>query len=343
MKRLSCAGILAIVLFGHVACGQPAVIQSGITVVFRKEVSDAEALWMLRSYHVQFDMIRRRVSRLQITGEDPALRDHTEQTLIDASKRGTLGQSVIRRSSLIPSDPQSTSLSVYGDMCHSQKLQRDAERLLPKGITIDWRAEPPYALLSILPGTEEAWIRVFLGESAVQSAAVETWPTSASVEASGTVPNTAPASPSTRQLPVVRFQKPQEVDMAGKRLPTAGMVTQVLRTLYRGVKPRVSIIKSESDVDNEYFEIVIDGLKGSVTNPPFWEKFRYSVPIFISSDHVLKIRCILDGQFAPGVGNVVPPDLAFQDLEPQYSGQLQDAVNRFVVALRSAIAKGSAQ
>jgi hypothetical protein len=342
MIRLLCAGILAIsVLSSHVASGQSSAIQSGVTVTFRKDVSDAEALWMLRSYHVQFDIIRRRVSHLQITAEDSALRDHAEQTLIDASMRGALGHSVIRRSSLMPSDPQSTSLLLYGEICHSEKLQQDAEHLLPKGTTIDWRAEPPYALLSVLPGTEEAWIRVFSGESAVQSAAVEEWPNSASVEASGTVPSTEFASPSTGQAPIASFQKPQEVDIAGKRLPTAGMVTQVLRTLYRGMNPRVSIIKSERDVDDEYFEIVVDGLKGSVTNPPFWEKLRYSVPIFLSSDHVLKIRCILDGQFAPGVGKVTPPDLAFQDLEPQYSGQLQDTVNRFVLALRTAIAKGS--
>jgi len=342
MIKPLCAGILAILaLSSHEVPGQSTAIQSGVTITFKKEVSDAEALWMLRSYRVQFDIIRRRVSHIQITAKDSSVRDQVEQALIDASTRGALGHSVIRRSSLLLSDPQSTSLLLYGEICHSEKLQQDAEHLVPKGIALDWKIEPPYALVSVLPGTEDAWIKVFSGEPAVQSTAVEEWPKSASVEASGTVTSAEIPSHPTAQVPIAGFQKPHEVDIAGKRLPTAGMVTQVLRTLYRGLNPRVSIIKSERDVDDEYFEIVVDGLKGSVTNPPFWEKLRYSVPIFVSSDHVLKIRCILDGQFAPGVGKVTPPDPAFQDLEPQYSGKLQDTVNQFVLALRTAIAKGS--
>jgi hypothetical protein len=342
MIRLWCSGMLAIVaLSSNVASGQSTSIQGGVTVTFRKEVSDAEALWVLRSYRVQFDMIRRRVSHLQIKANDSAPRDRLEQILIDASMHGALGRSVIRRSSLMLSDPQSNLLLLYGEICHNETLQRHAEHLLPKGTAIEWEVEPPYALVSVLPGTEDAWMRVFSGESSVQSTAVETWPNPASVTASSTVADTELTSPPPGQIPIANFRMPHEADIAGRRLPTAGMVKEALRTLYRGMDPRISIIKSERDVEDEYFEIVVDALKGSVTNPPFWEKLRYSIPIFLTSDHVLKIRCILDGQFAPGVGKMTPPDTAFQDLEPQYSGQLQDMVNRFVLALQTRIARGS--
>src|ERR1700749_3742701 len=101
IKPLSAVILTVLALSSHELPGQSSAIQSGVTVTFRKEVSDAEALWMLRSYRVQFDIIRRRVSHLQITADDSSLRDRTEDALISASTGGVLGHSVIRRSSIV--------------------------------------------------------------------------------------------------------------------------------------------------------------------------------------------------------------------------------------------------
>jgi hypothetical protein len=240
-----------------------------------------------------------------------------------------------------------------GDICHIHLFQQRFASLL-KNAYIEWVGTSSEVHVFVPPGSEHDWIEVFRKEQAVEEVGrVHPLATFPSVESATKIktaipqapavasprqsPTTAPASPEPsqpRKPLATHIQKPTEISVKSK-LPSTSTITDFVDKFYLSHHPRITLIKADRDQFGEYFEILVEHLKGAITNPPYWEKLRYSIPIYMADKDTMKIRCVLDGQFAPGIGAEVPSADAFLDMEPRYTGAMQDHVGRFVQALET--------
>lgn len=314
-----------------------------ITVEFNANVTNSEAVWILRSYKITYHLVDRDLYGLNIRADDSKTLTTTTKALIDAFNSGEFGQSRILNNGSPGHSRTEQSFLLEGDIRRKSVLQQKlAPFLKSSAVHITLQVSPAMALVSVPVGKEADWIETFKAEKAVSHADHDIFSFPKSVEAYVKAVLAAKAQQAKVQRVGKALPAPKEIEFKVE-LPTADAVIDFVNRFYSANHPRVTLVKSDHDESGEYFEILIEHLKGAVTRPPYWEKLRYSIPIYLASPDTVKIRCILDGQFSAGVGDNVPPDSSFQDMEPTYTRAMQDHVGQFVLALQSALAGGKIQ
>jgi hypothetical protein len=306
-------------------------IPGSIVVSFKEGTSDSEARWILQSYKVKFDLYPQHAFGVLLIGGGQDSREKIETFADGLNRARTLGRSVIVRTRDQPLAPDQTTFRVYGDLQRDSALQDKFISLLPSGITSKWQIEPPTATISVAPGTENDWLAIWKSEPAVAFADYQVWPAQTSVQTSATVRSETEQdvepNAGKKQKPA---QNPKRAAISGSRLPTVDWVSDTFKRIYAKDHSKISLVNSDSDKEGEFLEFLVENVKGTVTKENYWEKLRYSLTIYKSGAAEIKIRCVMDGQFAAGVGTKEPPDSSFQDLEPIYTRNMQDEVGRFM-------------
>ncbi|MGF7179399.1 hypothetical protein [Tunturiibacter psychrotolerans] len=309
-------------------------VPGSIVVSFKEGTSDSEARWILRSYKVKFDLYSQHVFGLLLIDDTQDSREKIETFTGNLNREHTLGRSVIVKTRDQPLAPDQTTFRVYGDLQHDSALQDKFISLLPSGIVPKWLIEPPTATISVVPGTENEWLAIWKSEPDVAFADYQAWPAQTSVQTSTTIRGEPEqdVKPATGKRPK-STQIPKRAAISGSQLPTIEWVSDVFNGFYAKGHSRISLVSNDSDEGGEFFEFLIENVKGTVTKENYWEKLRYSLIIYRSNAAEIKIRCVMDGQFAAGVGPNEPSDSSFQDLEPIYTRKMQDEVGRFMQGL----------
>ncbi len=90
-----------------------------------------------------------------------------------------------------------------------------------------------------------------------------------------------------------------------------------------------------------FINVYIKNLRNEVIpQSNYWENLQLSLFLFYKDKGFVDIGCVLDGQYAGGLGKLFPAEESFSDMEPQYAKQLQAYMGELLVNLQKYLATG---
>lgn len=88
--------------------------------------------------------------------------------------------------------------------------------------------------------------------------------------------------------------------------------------------------------DGSFVDAIIRGLRGEVLRGgKDWERVQVSVVALQETNNVIRLRALIDGRIASGLGSY-PPDSSFTtDMEPRYSGAMTEYARRLLDSIQT--------
>jgi hypothetical protein len=325
---------------------------SGIVRVrFRPNVLASEAKWVLESYGIDSGARPFPVSHIRVKAETPSDLLDATSIIVDLFQSGSIKESAVEVE--LSSNATEAYYYLTGQVITNESLQRKLISLLPTNVRGEFIPDALYLELST--SLSRSWLEGLRRDEHIESAQVgEELVTRHLFALGATVSQGAIASRATitgwrkslsnatiaATVTASVSKKSTETDVAiaaAAGLPTATFVVSRIKDLFATETPTISLVVSERDQYGEYFEILVRHVKGAITRPPYWEKLRYLLPIYSADDRHLRIRCILSGEYSPGIGTNEPPDSSYRDLEPLFSEAMRDNVARLLLSIQASL------
>ena len=132
----------------------------------------------------------------------------------------------------------------------------------------------------------------------------------------------------------------RQLNIKASSLPSSETITAALENLYGKKTVTVNLLGEDEQKDVEFYSYDVDHLRGAVTRPEnYWERLHLWIPIYVAGKDEIRIRVIMGGEYAPGLGNREPSTSSYHSLEPDYTRELQSHLDRVIVALSTSIKK----
>jgi hypothetical protein len=128
---------------------------------------------------------------------------------------------------------------------------------------------------------------------------------------------------------------PSATIRAGVRTPGA-LISASIENGYRSKGATVEFLEREDDI----VEAIVRGLRGEVIRGGRdWERLQVSIVALREQNNTIRLRATIDGRLASGVG-AYPADSVFTtDMEPRFSGALNDYARKLIAVVKADVTR----